>query len=287
MRLPKFEYLSPQTVQEACSLLAQHGDKAKVLAGGTDLMNVMKERVITPEYVIGLRNISDLDYIEADADVIRIGALTTLTSLGNSTIVKEKFPCLAEVPGKMATVQIRNMGTVGGNLCNAAPSADTAPILICLGAQARIAGPNGERLVALEDFFTGPGQTVLGNGEILVEIQVPNPPANTTGAYFKMSRVAVDLAIVGVGTVITMDGGTCSDIKIALGAVAPTPIRAKKSEALIKGKKIKDGLIEEAGKTAAEEATPIDDVRGSAFYRTEMVNVLTKRAIRQALDQAK
>ena len=287
MRLPKFEYLSPQTVQEACSLLAQHGDKAKVLAGGTDLMNVMKERVITPEYVIGLRNISDLDYIEADADGIRIGALTTLTSLGNSSIVKEKFPCLAEVPGKMATVQIRNMGTVGGNLCNAAPSADTAPILICLGAQAKIAGPNGERVVALEDFFSGPGQTVLEDGEILTEIQVPNQPSNTAGAYFKMSRVAVDLAIVGVGAVITADGDTCSDIKITLGAVAPTPIRAKNTEALIKGKKIEDSLIEEAGKTAAEEATPIDDVRGSAFYRTEMVNVLTKRAIRLALDQAK
>jgi carbon-monoxide dehydrogenase medium subunit len=142
-------------------------------------------------------------------------------------------------------------------------------------------------MVALEDFFTGPGETVLGDGEILAEILVPNQPANTAGAYLKMSRIAVDLAIVGVGTVITMDGGTCSDIKITLGAVAPTPIRAKKAEALIKGKKIEDGLIEEAGKTAAEEATPIDDVRGSAFYRTEMVKVLTKRAIRQALDQAK
>ncbi len=287
MRLPKFEYLSPQTVQEACSLLSQHGDKAKVMAGGTDVLNVMKERIIKPEYVIGLRGISDLDYIEADADGIRIGALTTLTTLGNSSVVQEKFPCLAEVPGKMATVQIRNMGTLGGNLCNAAPSADTAPILICLGAKAKIVSADGERVVALEEFFTGPGATVLKAGEILAEIQVPNQPDNTAGAYFKMSRVAVDLAIVGVAAVVSLDGkGACSDIKIALGAVAPTPIRAQKAEALIKGKTIDEALIEEAGKIASEEASPIDDVRGSAFYRTEIVNVFTKRAIRQALEQA-
>jgi len=288
MRLPRFEYLSPQTVKEACSLLLQHGDKAKVMAGGTDVLNVMKERIIKPEYVIGLRAISDLDYIEADADGIRIGAMTTLTSLGNSKIVREKFPCLAEVPGKMATVQIRNMGTLGGNLCNAAPSADTAPILICLGARAKIVSADSERVVALEDFFTGPGETVLKDGEILAEIQVTGQPANTGGAYFKMSRVAVDLAIVGVAAVVTLDGkgGSCSDIKIALGAVAPTPIRAKKAEASIKGKTIDEALIEQAGKIASEEASPIDDVRGSAYYRTEIVNVFTKRAIRKALEQA-
>jgi aerobic carbon-monoxide dehydrogenase medium subunit len=287
MRLPKFEYLAPKTVQEACSLLSQHGDKAKVKAGGTDVLNVMKERKITPQYLIGISGLSDLDYIKADADGIKIGALTTLTSLGNSSVIKEKLPCLAEVPPRMATVQIRNMGTLGGNLCNAAPSADTAPILICLGAKAKIAGSNGERVVALEDFFTGPGKTVLGNGELLVEIQVPNQPANTAGAYFKMSRVAVDLAVVGVGVVVTRDGDSCKDIKITLGAVAPTPIRAKKAEALVKGKKIDDALLEQAGKIASEEATPIDDVRGSAFYRTEIVKVYTKRAIKQAMEQAK
>lgn len=287
MRLPKFEYLGPKTVQEACSLLAQHGDKAKVMAGGTDVLNVMKERKIRPEYLIGLRAISDLSYIKADADGIKIGALTTLTDLANSAVVKEKFPCLAEVPMKMATVQIRNMGTIGGNLCNAAPSADTAPILICLGAKAKIAGPKGERVVALEDFFTGPGKTVLGKGELLVEIQVPNQPAKTAGAYLKMSRVSVDLAIVGVGVVVTREGDSCKDIKITLGAVAPTPIRAKKAEAVVKGKKIDDALLEEAGKIASQEAKPIDDVRGSAFYRTEIVKVYTKRAIKQAMEQAK
>jgi carbon-monoxide dehydrogenase medium subunit len=286
MRLPKFEYLGPKTVQEACSLLSQHGDKAKVMAGGTDVLNVMKERKITPQYVVGISGINELDYIKADADGIKIGALATLTSMANSSAIREKCPCLAEVPLKMATVQIRNMGTLGGNLCNAAPSADTAPILICLGAKAKIAGPNGERVVALEDFFTGPGKTVLGSGELLVEIQVPNQPASTAGAYLKMSRVSVDLAIVGVGVVLTRDGDSCKDIKITLGAVAPTPIRAKKAEAVVKGKKIDDALLEQAGKIASEEAKPIDDVRGSAFYRTEIVKVYTKRAIKQAMEQA-
>ena len=139
----------------------------------------------------------------------------------------------------------------------------------------------------MEDFFTGPGQTVLGAGEIMTEIQVPNQPANSAGAYFKLSRVSVDLAVVGVGVVLTMDGDTCKDIKITLASVAPKPIRAPKSEDSIKGKKIDEALIEEAGKIASGEATPIDDVRGSAFYRTEIVNVFTKRAIRQALERAK
>ena len=287
MRLPKFEYLSPNTVQEACSLLSQYGDKAKLLAGGTDVMNQMKARVIKPEYVVGLRAITDLDYINADADGIKIGALTSLTTLMKSSLVQEKLPSLAEVPTKMATTQIRNMGTVCGNLCNAAPSADMAPILICMGAQAKITGPDGDRVVALEDFFTGPGQTVLGAGEIMTEIQVPNQPANSAGTYFKLSRVSVDLAVVGVGVVLTMDGDICKDIKITLASVAPKPIRAPKAEDSIKGKKIDEALIEEAGKIASGEATPIDDVRGSAFYRTEIVNVFTKRAIRQALERAK
>ncbi len=287
MRLPEFKYLSPETVQEACSLLAQHGDKAKVLAGGTDVMNVMKDRVISPEFVVGLRGITDLDYINDDSDGIKIGALTTLATLMKSSVIKEKLPSLAEVPTKMATTQIRNMGTVVGNICNAAPSADMAPILICMGAQAKITGPDGDRVVALEDFFTGPGQTVLGAGEIMTEIQVPNQPTNSAGAYFKLSRVSVDLAVVGVGVVLAMDGDTCKDIKITLASVAPKPIRAPKAEASIKGKKIDEALIEEAGKIASGEATPIDDVRGSAFYRTEIVNVFTKRAIRHALEQAK
>jgi CO/xanthine dehydrogenase FAD-binding subunit len=289
MRLPRFEYLGPKTIQEACSMLSEHGDKARVIAGGTDLLVIMKTKEVTPEYVIGLRGIPNMDYIKADAKGLRIGALATLESIAESSVIRERFPFLADAAGKMATAQVRNMGTIGGNLCNAAPSADTAPSLICLEAMVKLAGPRGERVVAVEKFFTGPGKTVLKDGEILTEIQLPNQPAHTGGTYLKLSRLAVDLAVVGVAALVTLEGkgGTCSEARITLGAVAPTPVRAKKAERVLQGKKINNGLIEEAGRIAAEEARPITDVRGSVFYRSEIVKVLTKRAIRQAAQQAK
>lgn len=289
MRLPKFEYLDPKTIEEACSLLSQHGDKARLIAGGTDLLIIMKHKEVTPEYLVGLKGIPNLDSIDADAEGVRIGALATLRSIGDSAVVRERFPFLADIAGKMATHQIRNMGTIGGNICNAAPSADTAPSLICLGAKAKLVGPKKERIVAVEEFFTGPGETVLKAGEILTEIQVPNQPAHTGGAYLRLTRLSVDLAVVGVAALVTLEGkgGLCKEARIALGAVAPTPIRAKKAEGVITGKKIENGLIEEAAQIASEEARPITDVRGSAPYRTDIVRVLTKRAIGQALEQAK
>jgi len=289
MRLPKFEYLDPKTIEEACSLLSQHGDKARLIAGGTDLLIIMKHKEVTPEYLVGLKGIPNLDSIDADAEGVRIGALATLRSIGDSAVVRERFPFLADIAGKMATHQIRNMGTIGGNICNAAPSADTAPSLICLGAKAKLVGPKKERIVAVEEFFTGPGETVLKAGEILTEIQVPNQPAHTGGAYLRLTRLSVDLAVVGVAALVTLQGkgGLCKEARIALGAVAPTPIRAKKAEGVITGKKIENGLIEEAAQIASEEARPITDVRGSAPYRTDIVRVLTKRAIGQALEQAK
>jgi carbon-monoxide dehydrogenase medium subunit len=289
MRLPKFEYLDPKTIEEACSLLSQHGDKARLIAGGTDLLIIMKHKEVTPEYLVGLKGIPNLDSIDADDEGVRIGALATLRSIGDSAVVRERFPFLADIAGKMATHQIRNMGTIGGNICNAAPSADTAPSLICLGAKAKLVGPKKERIVAVEEFFTGPGETVLQAGEILTEIQVPNQPAHTGGAYLRLTRLSVDLAVVGVAALVTLEGkgGLCKEARIALGAVAPTPIRAKKAEGVITGKKIEDGLIEEAAQIASEEARPITDVRGSAPYRTDIVRVLTKRAIGQALEQAK
>ena len=289
MRLPKFEYLDPKTVEEACSLLSQHGDKARLIAGGTDLLIIMKHKEVTPEYLVGLKGIPNLDSIDANTEGVRIGALATLRSIGDSAVVRERFPFLADIAGKMATHQIRNMGTIGGNICNAAPSADTSPSLICLGAKAKLVGPKKERVVAVEEFFTGPGETVLKAGEILTEIQVPNQPAHTGGAYLRLTRLSVDLAVVGVAALVTLEGkgGLCKEARIALGAVAPTPIRAKKAEGVITGKKIEDGLIEEAAQIASEEARPITDVRGSAPYRTDIVRVLTKRAIAQALEQAK
>jgi CO/xanthine dehydrogenase FAD-binding subunit len=284
MTLPRFEYLSPQTVAEACSLLSKYGKSAKVIAGGTDLLVKMKERELAPQYLVGLKGINDLDYIEYDeVGGLRIGALTSNDSVAGSVVIREKFGLLSEAAAKIGTPQIRNMGTIVGNLCNAAPSADTAPPLIALGARVKLVSSKGERTVLLEEFFTGPGETVLQTNELLTEIQVPKPIPGTRGVYIKLfPRGAVDIAAVGVAVLLILsDDGTCSDAKIVLGAVAPTPVRANMAEAVIKGKQGKNGVIEEVAETAAEEARPISDVRCSADYRREMVKVLTRRALVQ------
>ena len=199
--------------------------------------------------------------------------------------MKEKYGILAQAAHKLGSHQVRNLATIGGNLCHAAPSAETASPLIALGASVKLRSVGGERSMLLEEFFKGPGKTALQAGEVLTEIQIPNSLPRTAGVYIKHSiRKAMDLAIVGVAVVVTggEGNGICSDVKIALGAVAPTPIRAKQAEATVRGKKVEDVLIEEAAQIASKEAKPISDVRASAEYREEMVKVLTKRAFTQA-----
>ena len=184
----------------------------------------------------------------------------------------------------MASPQVRNRGTIAGNICNAVPSADSAPPLLTLGAKLKLISQRGERIIKIEDFFTGPSQTALNNDEILQEIHIPHPPPNSQGVYLKLNpRRAMDLAIVGVAAVVTAQDGVCQDIRLALGAVAPTPTRARKAEATLRGKKLDDNIIEKAAQTAAGEARPIDDHRASAEYRRDMVEVLVKRAIKQAI----
>lgn len=290
MRLPKFEYLKPCTIEEVFSLLAQYDGKAQILAGGTDLLVKMKERKLKPQYLIGLKGVPSLDCLEYhEGTGLRIGALTTLGTVASSLLVQEKYPVLVSAINKMASAQVRSLGTVGGNLCNAAPSADTAPPLICLGAKVKLASAKGTRTVALEDFFKGPGLTVMKVGEILTEIQVPRPSPHSAGVYQKLSRTAVDLAIVGVAAFIRVEPkkGSCAEARIALGAVAPTPIRAKEAEAILQGKQPSDKLIEQAAQLAAGVACCITDVRGSEGYRTEMVGVLTRRAIKEAWEKAR
>jgi len=278
-----FEYLEARTVEEACSLLSEHKGKARVIGGGTDLFLAMKDREITPEYIINLKTIPYLDYIRySNGEGLRIGALATLSDVESSTVIREKFPILTATVRRMAVPAIRNMATIGGNLCNAAPSADTAPPLIGLGAGVKIAGVGRERIVKLEDFFVGPGESVLETDEMLVEIQIADPPANTRDTYLKLEpRTAVDIALVGVAVVITLDAQRLkvTDARIALGAVAPTPIRAYQAEEMIKGKAIDEQLMNKIAEAAAKEASPISDVRGSADYRRDMVRVLTKQAL--------
>ena len=291
MRLPKFEYFEPKTLNEAYSLLSQYKRKARVIAGGTDLLPKMKNREIAPQYIIGLKSIPHLDYLEHDdAQGLRIGTLVTLDVLEASPLIQSKFGILTQAVHQMGSHQIRSLATIGGNLCNAVPSADSAPPLIVMGAKLKLVSPAGERIIPVEEFFTGPDETVLGDGELLVEIQVPNPPPHSVGVYIKHTlRRALDLALVGVAVMVTLDSDvrSCQDIKIALGAVAPTPIRANKAESILKGKSFKDILVERVAQVAAEEARPISDIRASAEYRREMVRVLTRRAVSQAWEKAR
>lgn len=288
MLLPKFEYFAPETMEETCSLLAKYKGEARVLAGGTDLLVQMKNREVTPRYLINIKHIPNLDYIRYDdKEGLRIGALTPIEALKTSTLIRRRFGILGQAAAVLGTVQIRNRGTIAGNLCNASPAAETAPALITLAAKARIVGVAGERAVALEDFFISPGQTVLQAGEIVTEIQVPNLPPRSGGAYLKHSIKRMDIAIVGVGVVITLNGEVCNDIKIALGAVASTPIRAKKAEEIIRGQGLDSELMERAAQIASEESRPIDDIHSYAQYRKQMVKVLAKEAMKQAGDEAK
>jgi carbon-monoxide dehydrogenase medium subunit len=282
-------YFEPETIEEALSLAAKYKGECKLVSGGTDLLVQMRREGVLPAYVINIRNITGQNYINYDEkEGLRIGALATLHSIETSSLIRGKFNILAQAASKMATVQVRNQATIGGNLCNASPSADTAPALIVLGARVKIIGLSRQRIILLEDFFTGPGQTVLQSDEILAEVQVSNPSPRSGWVYIKQTvRKALDLAIVGVAVGVTMEDNIPSDVRIGLGAVAPTPIRARRAEEILRGCRITDDLLENVGQTAADESSPIDDVRSSADYRRKMVKVLVMRAMKQAVEQTK
>jgi len=285
-RLPKFEYHMPTSLSEALKLLAKYDGKAKVFAGGTDLLVSMKKRETTPEHLINLKEIAELKGIQYDPKGgIRIGALVTLEEIRHSEIVKDKFCVLWDAVNVMASPQVRSLGTIGGNLCGAVPSADTAPPLIALGASMKMARGRGERSVAVENFFKGPKESVLQRKEILTQILIPNPLQRSSGTYLKlMRRNAMDLALVGVAAYLRLNqrNRVCTEARIALGAVAPTPIRAVEAEQVLINKEIGEALAEEAGRAASTVCRPISDIRSSLEYRCRMVEVLTKRAVMDA-----
>jgi len=286
-----FEYFEPLSIEETVSLLKKYGDKAKVLAGGTDLVPQMKEKTTRPEFVISIGRIANLDYIRLDGEKgLKIGALTTIRSIEQSPQLQPKYGLICQSASQTASIAVRNVATVGGNLCNASPSADIATALMALSAKTKLVSPAGERIVPLEDFILGPGATALKTDELLTEIQIPSPPAHTAGVYIKYTtRGGEELALIGVAALLTLSAGdgTCTEAKLALGAVAPTPIRARRAEGVLKGKKIDQELIEKAALTASDESSPIDDIRGSAEYRREMLKVFARDAIRQAAELAK
>lgn len=282
----RFNYLEPQTIQEAVSLLVKYQSMAKVIAGGTDLLNQIRLKMIKPEYIVDIGYIPGLDYIKYDSKGrLSLGALATIRSLELSVEIQRNHPVISQAASLIGSMAIRNVGTVGGNLCHASPSAETAPSLIGLEAKVKVVGPDGERTIPLEKFFTGPGQTVLQAGEFMIDIQVPPMPPDSRGIYLKhTTRGTVNPAIVGVAAIVAMDGERCKEIKLVLGAVAPTPIRVKKAEEILNGKKIDGSLIEKAAQAASDESSPITDVRASADYRKEMVKVFTRYALKNGIN---
>lgn len=294
-----FDYCEPTTLEEAISALLECGEDAKILAGGTDILVRMKRRLISPRRLVNIKRIPGLADIRLDGAGLRIGALATIRDVSLSPLVRGHWPVLSEAAKKMASVQVRNLATIGGNICNAAPSADMAPALMSLDAKAVIVGPAGERTVSLEEFFIGPGATVLRPGEILTHFLVPMPRPSTAAVYLKHAiRKAMDIAIVGVAAAVTLDGETpyasggsrgISDVRVVLGAVAPTPLRARKAEDAIRGAAIPldDMTLAQAAEAAMSEARPISDVRASAYYRRKLTGVLVRRGVIQAIELAR
>jgi carbon-monoxide dehydrogenase medium subunit len=281
----EFRFLEPRSIAEACGMLAEHGDRARLLAGGTDLVVQMHAGRHSPDAVIYLGRLPELRGIAFDEQTgLTIGSLATMRELELHPIVRERYPTLARGAAEVGSVQIRNLATLGGNLCNASPSADTSTSLLSLDARVRIAGPNGERTMPVGQFWTGPGRTDLRAGELVRSIHLPVPAAGARGYYYKLAvRKAMDLAMVGIAVSLVRQNGATRDVRIALGAVAPTVIRATEAEQLIAGGAVDAAKIQEAARLAMEAASPISDQRASADYRREMVCQLTSRALTQLL----
>ena len=289
--MARFEYLEAHSLDEAISLWQEHGPNTRFVAGSTDFLIRWRMGNWRPDCVINIQHIPGMDEVSFSGDDgLRIGALTTVQALEDHHDVRNRYPALAAAASSFAGVQIRNLATVGGNICNASPAGDTLPALLAFDAQCRAVGPSGERWVALDKFFQGPGRTVLAPGELLAELRLPPPAPNTGSLYIKHSpRAAMDIATVGVASVATLDDGgiTCVEARIGLGAVAPTPVRAYAAEDILRGREATPASLEEAANAARNGVTPIDDVRGTASYRREMVGVLTRRTLEYAVGMAR
>jgi len=309
--MKKFDYLRPQTLEEALSLLNQHGKKAKLIAGGTDVIVMIKQKAIAPDVLISLQGIPGLDQIKYNGS-LSIGPMVTHRAIEKSEVIRKYFSALTDAADYLGSVQIRNVATLGGNLCTAAPSADTATPLLVLGTQVTIKNPKDERTLPIERFFQGPGESVLKTGEMVRELVIPKLLPNTGSAYYKLQRrLALDLPILGVSVLLSLDknkvtcsdllctaspistllhkmeedGIICKEVRIALGVAAPIPMRALKAEALLRGKKLTDELLEEVAHTASQEAQPRDSMRGEAWYRKDMIRVLVKRMAMKSIER--
>ncbi|MGD0234341.1 MAG: xanthine dehydrogenase family protein subunit M [Syntrophorhabdales bacterium] len=278
-----FEYVEPKTVNEACQFLKQH-QGAKILAGGASLVVLQKNNLIRPSHLVNLKTIPGLDKIEQGEEGLRIGALNRHRDILSSPMIQKFCPVLAEAASKIATPPIRNMGTIGGNVCHGEPSADFPPSLIALGAKLKLVSDEGERIVPIETFFVDHYETVLFANEILTEIAIPALSPRSSGSYITLDKTTNSIAIVGVAAVLSLDdNGTCTYAGVGLGGVAPTPLKVEKAKEILVGKKIKEAEIDRVAEEARAICNPLANVYASAEYRKEMVYVLTRRTLQEAV----
>lgn len=287
-----FKYYSPDTVEEAISFYGQHSETAKFMAGGTDVIVKVKEGWMQPEYLISLKKISEMGELHKNEATkeLSIGALVTHATLEKSLMIRNEYPIIHDAVSNIGSLQVRNVGTIGGNLINAVPSADGAVPMIALDGVALLHGPEGERSVEVKDLFLGPYKTILKKGEILKKITIPPQEPNTGSAYIKFGRrAAMELPLIGIGVLLAVadDLETCTRARIVMGVAAPTPMRALEAEKLLVGMKITEGILTQAGEKAADESKVRDSVRGTAWHRKEMIRVQVRRMGLKCLDLIK
>ena len=284
---PAFEYLRPKTIPEALAFLEQHGDDAKILSGGQSLIPMMKLRLARPAFLVDLNRISGLSYIKEDGGFLKIGGLTREADIESSSLVRTKYALLFDTAGVIADPQVRNLATVGGNLAHGDPANDHPATMMALGAQVVATGKKGERVIPVDSFFVSLFTTALEPGEILTEIRIPVPPPKSGGAYIKVERKVGDFATAAVAAQVTLDDkGAVAKAGIALTNAGPTPIRAKKAEDFLRGKKPDAATIAQAALLAADNAQPSSDLRGPAEYKKGLIKELAKRAITRAVERA-
>ena len=278
----EFDYHQPKSVADAVALLAQNPE-AKILAGGMSLIPAMRFRLANPPILIDINAIEGLDYVKQLTHHLAIGAMTRESALEVSDVVQSGYQLLADAAHVIADPLVRNRATVGGNIAHADPANDHPAVMLAYDAKVVATGPKGTRQIEIDSFFTDIFTTELAHDEVLTEIQIPNPPAGSGGAYLKIERKVGDYATSGVAVMLTMAGGVCADVRIGLTNVAPVPMRAKNAEKVLKGNAITDALLEAAGRAAAAECDPNPDLRGSVEYKRDLTRILVKRAIRKAL----
>jgi carbon-monoxide dehydrogenase medium subunit len=287
--LHAINYEAPETLSEAVALLRTHGERARPLVGGTDLIIQLRNAVRRPDHIVDVKKIKELRELVVDPKAgLRLGGAVRCIEIFENADMHRVYPGLTEAAHLIGSLQIQNRASVGGNLCNGSPAADTTPALIAIGARARVAGANGEREVPVEDFVLSPGRTVLAAGELLVQLLAPAPAPHTSDAYLRfIPRNEMDIAVVGVGVSVTLDGDKVKAARIGLGAVAATPLLARKAAESLIGKKLDEAALSAAARLASEAASPIDDMRGTAEFRNHVTGVLTRRALTIAAERAR